>query len=88
MGWTGSTDPLAPVRLAFASREAAVTYAERQGLEYEVRESSAPKKVHVAAEKPLRQPMSPWPIPLRHSELERFPVPEIGATPTSAELAA
>ena len=37
MGWTGSSDPLAHMQLGFASREAAIAYAERQGLEYEVR---------------------------------------------------
>ena len=38
MGWTGSSDPLAYMQLGFGSREAAIAYAERQGLEYEVRE--------------------------------------------------
>ena len=38
MGWTGSTDPLATLQLGFGSRDAAIVYAERQGLEYEVRE--------------------------------------------------
>jgi hypothetical protein len=37
MGWTGSSAPLAYMQLGFASREAAVAYAERQGLEYEAR---------------------------------------------------
>jgi ETC complex I subunit conserved region len=37
MGWTGSSDPLAHMQLGFGSREAAVAYADRQGLEYEVR---------------------------------------------------
>jgi hypothetical protein len=37
MGWTGSSDPLAHMQLGFTSREAAIAYAERQGLEYEVR---------------------------------------------------
>src|SRR3954447_23522205 len=36
MGWTGSTDPLAQVRLTFSSREAAIAYAQRHGLDYEV----------------------------------------------------
>jgi hypothetical protein len=38
MGWTGSADPLSQVRLRFSSREAAIGYARRQGLPYEVRE--------------------------------------------------
>lgn len=38
MGWTGSTDTLSQVRLKFPSREAAIAYARRQGLRFEVRE--------------------------------------------------
>ncbi|MCK8786549.1 ETC complex I subunit [Roseomonas sp. NAR14] len=38
MGWIGGTDPLRHVRLHFPSREAAVAYAEREGLSYEVQE--------------------------------------------------
>ena len=38
MGWTGSTDTLSQVRLRFPSQEAAVAYAQRQGLRYEIRE--------------------------------------------------
>ena len=38
MGWTGSSDPLAYMQLGFGSRDAAIAYAERQSLEYEVRE--------------------------------------------------
>ncbi len=38
MGWTGSTDPLAHMQLTFGSREAAIVYAERHGLDYEVPE--------------------------------------------------
>jgi len=34
MGWTGSRDPLTQVELPFPTREAAVAYAERQGLRY------------------------------------------------------
>ena len=36
MGWIGSTDTLAQVRLSFATREEAVSYAEQQGIAYEV----------------------------------------------------
>jgi hypothetical protein len=38
MGWTSGTDMLRHVCLRFPSREAAVAYAERHGLAYEVRE--------------------------------------------------
>lgn len=36
MGWTGSDDAFASVRLRFATRSAVVEYAERHGLDYEV----------------------------------------------------
>ena len=38
MGWVGSDDTRSQVRLRFASREAAVSYAERHGLSYRVQE--------------------------------------------------
>lgn len=38
MGWTGGADPLRHVQLRFPSREAAVAYAEREGLSYVVQE--------------------------------------------------
>lgn len=37
-GWTGGSDPLRHVELAFPSREAAIAYARRQGLAFDVRE--------------------------------------------------
>lgn len=37
-GWIGGSDPLAHVELSFPSLEAAIRYAEREGLTYEVRE--------------------------------------------------
>jgi ETC complex I subunit conserved region len=61
MGWAGSADPLAHVRLCFPTREAAIAYAERQGLAYELRERSAgsvPQKQPAAVpfELPQREP--------------------------------
>lgn len=41
MGWTGSGDMRGQVRMRFATREAAVDYAERHGIAYTVEE---PKK--------------------------------------------
>lgn len=38
MGWNGGADTLSQVRLRFPSREAAIGYARRHGLPYEVRE--------------------------------------------------
>ena len=37
-GWTGSEDPLAHLALRFPTREAAIRYAERNGLAFELRE--------------------------------------------------
>ena len=37
-GWTGSGDPLAHLALRFPTREAAIRYAERHGLAFELRE--------------------------------------------------
>lgn len=38
MGWSGSGDTRAQVRLNFETRAAAVAYAERQGLDYQLHE--------------------------------------------------
>lgn len=40
MGWTSDDDPMVQVRLSFPSRDAAVAYAERQGLDYRVCDGS------------------------------------------------
>ena len=54
MGWTGSGDMNRQVRLRFESREAAVAYAERHGIAYQVFE---PKRrgARAAAERLRRQ---------------------------------
>ena len=36
MGWTSTTDAMAQVRLWFDSKEEAIAYAERKGLDYRV----------------------------------------------------
>ncbi len=41
MGWIGSGDTRGQVRLRFTSKEAAIAYAERHGLDYQVQ---APKR--------------------------------------------
>jgi ETC complex I subunit-like protein len=61
MGWTGSAEPMAQVRLSFPTREAAVAYAERQGLGYEVRDEVKPCG---PVAQPRSQPKAPWPIEL------------------------
>jgi hypothetical protein len=38
MGWTGSTNTTSQLRLNFDSREAAVAFAERHGLKYQIQE--------------------------------------------------
>ena len=43
MGWTSSPDTAQQVRLSFASKEAAVAYAERNGIAYQVIEPQAPR---------------------------------------------
>ena len=49
MGWTGGEDMLTQVELSFPTREAAVAYAERQGLSYTVREPAAAHHIHKRA---------------------------------------
>lgn len=47
MGWSGSTDTQAQVRLTFATKEEAIAFAEQNGIPYEVREDAgepAPEK--------------------------------------------
>ena len=41
MGWISSADSLNQIRLRFSSREEAVAYAERHGIEYGVQEVAA-----------------------------------------------
>ena len=43
MGWTSSPDTAQQVRLAFDSKEAAVAYAERTGIPYQVVEPHPPR---------------------------------------------
>ena len=88
MGWTGSAEPMAQVRLNFPTREAAVAYAEHQGLDYEVRESARPGEVRVGAAKPQSQPMPLWPIESSNSEWHTLLVHDIGATGYGPGIAA
>ncbi|MEZ5844805.1 MAG: ETC complex I subunit [Hyphomicrobiaceae bacterium] len=45
MGWTSSRDTRAQVRLEFENREAAIAYAERNGIAYTVSEPETRKTV-------------------------------------------
>ncbi len=49
MGWTSSSDMNAQVRMRFESREAAVDYARRHGIPYQVAEPK--KRKHVVRPK-------------------------------------
>ena len=44
MGWTSSGDMKQQIRLAFETREDAVAYAERNGIEYRIFEPKAAKR--------------------------------------------
>jgi hypothetical protein len=87
MGWTGSVDPMAHLRLTFPSREAAVAYTERQGLAYEVRDSEKPVKICPSADQRLNRPMALWPTEAL-SDQYIIQMPEIGLTEFSLNLAA
>ena len=87
MGWIGSTDPMAQVRLAFPTREAAVTYAQRQGLNYEVRDTAKPVNTRASVNQRQSQPMALWPTELL-SDTNNFLVSEIGTAGLAANLAA
>jgi hypothetical protein len=43
MGWTGSADTRQQVRLRFPTREAAIAFAEREGIAYTVEEPHLPR---------------------------------------------
>ncbi len=45
MGWLGSDDTAQQVRLTFASRDEAVAYAKRKGLDYQVLAEATKKPV-------------------------------------------
>ncbi len=38
MGWTGSADTQAQIKMKFSSRDDAVSYARKQGLDYDLQE--------------------------------------------------
>jgi ETC complex I subunit-like protein len=38
MGWTGSTDTLDQVRMNFTSKDAAISFAEKNGIDFQVSE--------------------------------------------------
>jgi hypothetical protein len=84
-GWTGSTDPLAQTRLSFSTRQAAMAYAERQRLGYEVREPRSSAEVLRADAQPQRDPMPFWPIELLNPLML---LPEVEQTVFASGIAA
>ena len=46
MGWVASADTRSQVRLRFSSREEAVAYAEKHGLDYHIEEPQ-PRRLHL-----------------------------------------
>ena len=87
MGWTGSTDPMVQVRLAFPTREAAVAYAHRQGLDYEVRDTAKPMNTRGSIDQRQSQQTALWPIELP-SDPNKFLISEIGTMGLVPNLAA
>ena len=55
MGYTGSRDTLTQVELSFPTREAAIAYAERQGLTYVVQDTSCPDRHDPAARRTMEE---------------------------------
>jgi hypothetical protein len=64
MGWTGGSDPLSQVRLRFPTRDAAVTYARRQGLPYEIREPAYTRNDCAKSRQPLQELEAEMPLEL------------------------
>ena len=48
MGWTSSGDMKQQLRLNFDTKEEAVAYCERQGIAYQVFESTPPKRARIS----------------------------------------
>jgi hypothetical protein len=64
MGWTGGSDPLAHVRLRFPNRDAAVAYARRQGLAYEIREPAHTRNDRAKSRLPFQEFEAEMPLEL------------------------
>lgn len=59
-GWTGGKDPLRHVRLSFPDREAAIAYAQREGLPFSVYEPQEPRPAQCSAGKQPEVPVHDW----------------------------
>jgi len=61
MGWTSSTDTTRQVRLDFPSREDAIAYAERHGIEYRVEDERTKREKRIAYADNFRSDRAgPW----------------------------
>jgi hypothetical protein len=61
MGWTTSGDMKSQIRLAFATKEEAVAYAERHGIPYQVQEGkSVPRRGLSYADNFAASRRGPW----------------------------
>lgn len=87
MGWTGTADPMARMRLTFPSLQAAIAYARRQGLDYVVHAAAEPVKAPGAGDKPQSQPMPLWHIESPRSE-RNPPLSDVSAGGFASSLAA
>ncbi len=45
MGWTSSTDTRSQVRMTFETREEAIAFAQREGIQFTVSEPREPKRI-------------------------------------------
>lgn len=45
MGWTSSTDTRSQLRMKFDTREEAIAFAQREGIEFTVSEAREPKRI-------------------------------------------
>lgn len=45
MGWTSSTDTRSQLKLKFSTRDEAIAYAQREGIEFTVIEPREPKRI-------------------------------------------
>lgn len=81
MGWIGGAEPLRHVQIRFPSREAAIAYAQRQGLRYEVQEPT-----HLPAIEPLHSSdQANWCVPFQDGGMAGSAANDSAATETEEE---
>ncbi len=62
MGWISSTDTSSQLRMTFETREEAIEFAQRQGIEFQVVEARKPRRItKVYAENFSYTRKKPWP---------------------------